>query len=251
MTMKRRYRGTNRGPVRAYRRDVVNYRPQPVYRQDVIVQSAPASRTYQTARGATRLWAPFGKSKTVTHHYTENILLNPSAGTPADYVFSANGMYDPNITGTGHQPYAFDQLAAIYNEYTVSVSKCTVTCWNNQSSLPFWIAICLRDDPTAITADVSSVRESPGIVSQLLAPAGSGNCLGTVTHSFDAKKFFDVKNIGDASELRGAMSNPAEQAYFHVLMIPQNGVDDLGSNVLTVDIEFVATWSGPKVLPQS
>jgi len=248
--MKKRYRGTNRGPVRAYRRDVAAYRPQPVYRQNVIVQSAPA-RTYSATKGSTRTWAPFGKFKTVKHHYTESILLNPSAGTPADHVFSANGMYDPNITGTGHQPYGYDQLAAIYNESCVITSKCTVTCWNNQSGLPFWIAICLRDDPTSISSDVSTVRESPGIVSKLLGPSASGASVGSVTMSFDVKKFFDVKDPSDCEELRGGSANPAEQGYYHVLMIPQNGVDDLGQNVLTVDIEYTAQWSGPKILPSS
>jgi len=248
--MKRRYRGTNRGPVRPMQRAMRLYRNQPVYTPNAIVQSAPASRSYQSSKAASRLWAPFGKSKIVTHHYTENISLNPALGTPADYVFSANGMYDPNITGTGHQPYAFDQLSAIYNEYTVSVSKCTVTAWNNQGNYPFWIAICLRDDNTSITADVNAVREAPGIVSQLLAPSSS-SAVGTVTHSFDAKKFFDVKDLGDASELRAGLANPAEQAYYHVLMMPQNSTDDLGTNVLTVDIEYTAVWTGPKILSQS
>jgi len=248
--MKKRYRGTNRGPVRAFKRDIVAYRPQPVYRPNVIVQSAP-SRAYSGTKGASRTWAPFGKFKTVKHHYTENILLNPVAGTPADHVFSANGMYDPNITGTGHQPYGYDQLAAIYNESTVISSKCTITAWNNQGSLPFWLAICIRDDNTAITSDVSTVRESPGIVSKLLGPASSGNNVGSVTMSFDVKKFFDVKDPSDCEELRAGASNPAEQAYFHVMIIPQNGVDDLGANVVTVDIEYTAQWSGPKILPSS
>jgi len=221
-------------------------------RPNAIVQSAPAtSRSYQTSRASTRSWAPFGKSKLVTHHYTESILLNASAGTPADYVFSANGLYDPNISGTGHQPYAYDQLAAVYNESTVIASKCTITSWNNQSGLPFWLSLALRDDPSAITNDVSAVRETPGIVSKLLGPAASGDSVGSVTVSFDAKKFFDVKEPTDCAELRGGSVNPIEQAYYHVMLIPQNGVDDLGQNVVTVDIEYTAVWTGPKILSQS
>lgn len=40
--------------------------------------------------------------------------------------FAANGMYDPDITGVGHQPMGFDQLAAIYQRYRVNACKITV-----------------------------------------------------------------------------------------------------------------------------
>lgn len=33
--------------------------------------------------------------------------------------FSLNSCYDPDITGTGNQPYYFDQYAALYNHYRV------------------------------------------------------------------------------------------------------------------------------------
>lgn len=42
-----------------------------------------------------------------------------STPTMATQVIRANSLYDPNLTGAGHQPRGFDELAALYNEYRV------------------------------------------------------------------------------------------------------------------------------------
>jgi len=39
--------------------------------------------------------------------------------TFGQYVFNLNSIFDPNRTGTGHQPYGFDTLATLYNRYRV------------------------------------------------------------------------------------------------------------------------------------
>lgn len=51
----------------------------------------------------------FPKIVKMTHRYFENATLVTSAGgTPAFQRFRANGMYDPNQTGTGHQPMFYE-----------------------------------------------------------------------------------------------------------------------------------------------
>lgn len=47
--------------------------------------------------------------------YSEFISTNANG----NYAFNLNSIYDPNRTGVGHQPYGFDQLAALYNRYRV------------------------------------------------------------------------------------------------------------------------------------
>ncbi len=60
--------------------------------------------------------------------YTERINLT-SSNTSAQfagsqYEFRLNSIYDPNLTGTGHQPYMHDQFATMYGRYRVD--KCDV-----------------------------------------------------------------------------------------------------------------------------
>lgn len=35
------------------------------------------------------------------------------------HLFRANGIFDPDVTGTGHQPLYRDQVADLYTNYTV------------------------------------------------------------------------------------------------------------------------------------
>lgn len=47
--------------------------------------------------------------------YAESIVTD-GAG---HYSFNLNSIFDPNRTGSGHQPYGFDTLATLYNRYRV------------------------------------------------------------------------------------------------------------------------------------
>lgn len=58
--------------------------------------------------------------------YCDTITMTSTLGV-AVYEFAGNGCYDPDITGTGHQPYFWDQLTAVYKYYAVVSSKITVT----------------------------------------------------------------------------------------------------------------------------
>jgi len=56
--------------------------------------------------------------------YTEILVLTPgSLSGYFAYTYRGNGPFDPNATGTGTQPYGYDQLSSIYDYYRVSASK--------------------------------------------------------------------------------------------------------------------------------
>lgn len=56
--------------------------------------------------------------------YADVFNLSTSAISPiGTYRFNLNSIFDPNRTGTGHQPYGHDTFATLYNRYRVI--KCT------------------------------------------------------------------------------------------------------------------------------
>lgn len=59
--------------------------------------------------------------------YHEAIALSSVSGSVSSNVFRANSCFDPNQTGTGHQPMYYDQLTAVYNRYSVNYSKIRVS----------------------------------------------------------------------------------------------------------------------------
>lgn len=52
-------------------------------------------------------------------------VMNTGSAYEASYVYRGNSIYDPDLTGTGHQPYGTDELYTWYSNYTVFSVKCT------------------------------------------------------------------------------------------------------------------------------
>lgn len=69
----------------------------------------------------------FPETYRTTLVYNEGITIDPAAGGTAYYSFNANSLYDPNYTGTGHQPLYYDNLTAIYGRWRVRKCYITVT----------------------------------------------------------------------------------------------------------------------------
>lgn len=66
------------------------------------------------------------RTRTVYLRYGSNFSITPpipSIAGYAEYTYGANCLYDPNISGTGHQPLGFDQMMAFYSRYRVLSSK--------------------------------------------------------------------------------------------------------------------------------
>lgn len=68
---------------------------------------------------------PLPQMKNAVLKYAETVEL--TTGTTGLFgtqqVWQLASLFDPNYTGTGHQPYGFDQLAAEYRRYRVNAVK--------------------------------------------------------------------------------------------------------------------------------
>lgn len=58
--------------------------------------------------------------------YAEQSVFIVPAAVSGAYVYAGNDIFDPNVTGTGHQPMGFDQLMALYKRFRVHSSRITV-----------------------------------------------------------------------------------------------------------------------------
>lgn len=58
--------------------------------------------------------------------YAEDILFSSSTSLTGTIQFALNGLFDPNLTGVGHQPRFFDQFMTYYNSYSVMGAKVVV-----------------------------------------------------------------------------------------------------------------------------
>lgn len=181
--------------------------------------------------------------------YNDSTTLVPSGTTPSYNVYSLNGLFDPNISGTGHQPLGFDQLMLVYNHYVVESVRFKIE-WGNDSS--FTGALCgfsITDD-TSITTPIQKRLENPwtkyALVNDRSFPLVQNG--RTTTQEYFGRA---VKDYED-SELRGTSgSNPTEQYY----LIVWSQLLNSGASALNVDInvtiEYFAAFSELRDLAQS
>lgn len=183
------------------------------------------------------------------HKYVEVVGMTDT-GAGATYFFSCNGMYDPNITGSGHQPYYFDQMGAIYDHYCVIQSKikCTIVPAGTTVMYPYRVSCFLNDD-TSLTAGADSAAEQ--------TTGSVGVCAGGVNptpivlrKAWNASTTFHPNPLAD-SELRGTPSaNPTEQTYY-CLYLRALATGVTVEVYVQMEIEFTAMWTELKDLAAS
>lgn len=156
--------------------------------------------------------------------YSDVFQLTTTAGAVATYVFAANGLYDPNVTGTGHQPMGFDQLMLFYNHYSVAKAKFYLVA-TNASSVPCQIVIRQDASATPITV-IDRILEIGANSYTHLDAAASTNAQKELKLSIDIAKVQGISRsaLTADSTLRGdSASNPAELTYAHVQLFSAAG----------------------------
>lgn len=161
-----------------------------------------------------------------TVRYAQTFTVNPGvAGVPGVQTFRANSLYDPDVTGAGHQPRGFDQLIALYDHFVVSNTKITVWFSGQTAETVNYIAgITLQDDGT-VSTDFHDYLERGYSTNQMLGVGVGSKPTKMVMYS-DTAKFLGRSGILQDSELKGnASGNPAESLIFHVWATSANGTD--------------------------
>jgi len=100
-------------------------------RQTVSRYARVAARAFKSLRGGTTNGTsstlsslaknshdPFPPRMHCKLYYNDVLNITaPSTNLATEYIYVLNGLYDPDLTGTGHQPYSFDTCSLLYTNY--------------------------------------------------------------------------------------------------------------------------------------
>lgn len=179
--------------------------------------------------------------------YVDNRILNSTAIALGRYVYSCNNCYDPDYSGTGHQPLGYDEWSQLYTYYKVLGAKITINAVNGTGE-PQIIHLLRQDDP-APTGGMTALMEQP--YGKWVALAGSlgGRSNTVLRHTYSARKQFP--NLYRDDSLRANIgSSPAEQMYW-VISTQRTDAAGTADMAISVNIEYIVEFSVPKVLVQS
>lgn len=178
----------------------------------------------------------FPKTHTAVMRYSGVLGLDPAAGSAITHAYSANGLYDPDLTAAGHQPYGYDQITTHYANYRVLWSKITVSA--PAIVTDYDCGITVQTDSSTIT-DLTLIKEQPTTRWVMV-----GDTAKHVSCSMYPYKFLGLsKKSADYESGTGA--NPNMQPVYKVFASPQDGSTNLDVLYLSVNIVYIAQFFTP------
>lgn len=183
-------------------------------RRNVVSKKARGPTSFPAFRKLPALdRAIWTKSIVVYSDYSRSV--DPGIAGCASYVYSLNGLYDPDISGVGGQPTGFDQYMALYGKYTVLKAKVIASCINYDSTTTQCCGVNIAGLPTTDT-DPSVYLRNNNMGFQLLDQQGHNQSIAKFTFEVDISKLSSV-NIWTDGEFSGtASTNPENQWYLIV-----------------------------------
>lgn len=200
----------------------------------------------KSQRPSVSLGLGFPKKIVMSHKYSDNITLTSTSGAITNYIYSCNGLYDPNITAAGHQPQGFDNLTNLYGYYTVIGSKITCMIAPTLSTVaPMLCALFINNDTTVgaginpvVAAEQSQARKSN---IRLINQAQSDKNAYLVS-SWSLKKFHGSGKVDGLSYRGDSGANPTEQDYY-IINAQSADASTTTSIRIIVQIQYIAVWT--------
>lgn len=180
----------------------------------------------------------FPRGMKVKMTYSSSFDLDDTLAGYKEHVFRLNGLHDPDVTGTGHQPLGYDQWSAIYKAYFVYAAKFEAWFGGDESAtVPFSCGMAISQAATLI-GSMDTIIEMPG--SQWgkvgLSSAGAAPLHLTIP-------FTKIADVGGRKAINmekdwGAnfYTDPVEEVLVHL------AAETTDSNNLAVDVRVRITY---------
>jgi hypothetical protein len=141
--------------------------------------------------------------------YVDTYLLSISSGSIAKQVMYVNSVFDPDNSGTGHQPLYRDTYAGIYDQYAVVSAKCKVKFMNLSSGDSLICGMVIDDDASTSTTANTLCEQNHG-QHTILPPISGSLSSHTFTFDWDCKKILGIDPFASETYKTPVASNPTE-----------------------------------------
>lgn len=147
--------------------------PKKIYRKKTHKRVPAKRRTYRRRRATinvNRALQPVAQRTIVKMKYSE-VYAPTFTGNQTAWRLNLNSIFDPNITGGGHQPYGHDTFASLYNRYRVISCSYIISAYATGTNT-FQVA-ALPANQTFIASFLDEYRENPRC-KYMIQSAGGG-----------------------------------------------------------------------------
>lgn len=194
------------------------------------------------------------------HRYVSSHTLscdNVTGLTGSEYAFRLGSLYDPDFTGTGHQPWGFDQMVGLYQQYQVYrvkiQIKVTTADRGGGTSIPF-VAFNVRPFGSGYNLNSKYAYE---------VQERSGNTIINCNRSTDTDITYEtdlfladiegvnrIQYMNDTAYQAYFNANPGKTPYMSIAVGSYNAVAGASVSML-VSLVYYTKWSSPNVPGES
>lgn len=207
-----------------------------------VVVNLPSKRTRAKVPSG-----PFPAVYITKMRYVDTITMDPTSAESGGYVyhqFRANSIYDPDLTGVGHQPRGRDEMSALYLKYCVIGSKITVKFLSRDNLYGLVTAVDLTNDTQVPFIDIQDILEQQSVKTRVL---GKESSMVVMRKGFSAKKFFAAASVLNEDTLTALYgSNPARVACYNIYAGTAVDGQDSGSCEAVVTIDYIVASFEPR-----
>lgn len=188
---------------------------------------------------------PLRRSLRSVVKYSDMYTITSGGTTPSKLMFSLNGLFDPDITGIGHQPRGFDQIMTMYDHYVVIGCKINLQISNPDVNRGNTVYSCVVDN-TGTLSYVDLLETGSRVAKHINArDAGQSSC--TINLNINPNKWLARSKPLSDPDLKGsATTNPTEQCYLYIAHIAEDLSTANTVNVLAT-FEYTTVFFEPKV----
>jgi len=222
-------------------------------------QLARRLRKQRSTVNVNRSLQPFAQRYMCKHKYAEvRSVAGPIGGGLVQYNWNLNSLYDPNLTGAGHQPYGYDQMVDLYNRYRVYKVDYVVSAYNSAAdgTTASVIGVLPSNEPLSVSGGVSELMENPRAkyITQI-----NGGGLKVLKGSISLPSLVGrskAQYMADDRYQALATASPSEQAILNIMAGAISGNAGSGGTatntmLLSISLVYHVEWFDAKIQLQS
>jgi len=175
-----------------------------------------------------------------------------NSSSSLDQIYRLNSIFDPDLTGTGHQPLGRDQYATFYNRYRVTDVIITLRASVDISlGNQVYKVITVADNSITPYTDHLTMSEQQGSTVHLLNPASGAIFIKRRYHLANIAGV-DKKGYSDDRFQSLFSTNPSENIMFHVGTCNNNGSGPANATIkYTITLDMRTELFDPLPIAQS
>lgn len=185
------------------------------------------------------------------HIYTARISVALAGTASNDTNLSGNDLVDPEITGGGGKPRYYDQLAALYDRFTVMGSRIKVVHASPSSTFASGTVIMVVrpvSNDGYVQYNALQNMELPNSRYKIISSFSGGPSQRTITHYAKTKTVMGVKDVVDNVDLSGTAqpaggSSPLSEWRWNISMGTFDGTTQTVTYTILVTIIYYVKWS--------